>query len=77
MVSEFCHVMELFGLLQDINQATHVHGHTLDLILSHGFSIDNISIDDASFSDHMPIVFNVKLLNSPYTARSSGHYSSY
>ena len=75
LVSEFCHVMESFGLLQHINQATHVHGHTLDLILSHGFSIDNISIEDASFSDHMPIVFNVQLLNSLSTARSSGHYS--
>jgi len=67
LVSEFCHVMESIGLFQHINQATHVQGHTLDLILSQGFSIDNIIIEDASFSDYVPIMFNVKLLNSLYT----------
>lgn len=52
-----------------------MHGHTLDLILSNEFSINNISIEDAFFSDHVPTVFNVKLFNSPYTARTSSHYS--
>jgi len=74
LVSEFCHVMESFGLTQHINQATHVQGHTLDLILSHGFSIDKISIEDALLSDHMPIMFNVKLFNLLHTPRPVGQY---
>lgn len=75
LVREFCHVMESFGLLQHINQATHVHGHTLDLILSHGFSIDSISIEDAFLTDHVPFVFNIKLFNSMYTPRTLDHFS--
>lgn len=75
MVSEFCSLLDSFGLIQHINQPTHVHGHTLDLILSCGFSIDSMCIEDASISDHMPIVFSVKLFHHLFTTRSSGHYS--
>ncbi len=61
MVAEFMHVLDYFGFTQHIENATHVLGHTLDLIMSYGFSIDNIIIEDACFSDHKPIVFNVTL----------------
>lgn len=35
--------------------------HTLDLVLSHGFSVFNIEICDAVFSDHSPVMFQVPL----------------
>ncbi len=41
MVAEFMHVMDSFGFTQHIKNATHVLGHTLDLIMSYGFSIDH------------------------------------
>ena len=63
LVKEFCHIIDLFGLVQHINQPTHILGHTLDLILSYGFSVGNVFIEDAFFSDHKPIVFNVNLPN--------------
>ncbi len=47
MANNFIHVLDSFGLLQHINKATHVLGHSLDLIISYGFSVDNINIKDA------------------------------
>ena len=32
MVKEFCGAIDAFGLTQHINKATHILGHTLDLI---------------------------------------------
>lgn len=73
MILIFTHVVQLnpwqvldsFDLLQHINEATHVLGHTLDLIMSYGFSINKITVEDARFSDHMPVVFNTN--QSPWS----------
>lgn len=43
-VAEFCNVLDSFGLIQHINQATHVLGHTLNLLLSYGTQIDHVNI---------------------------------
>ncbi len=75
MVAEFMHVLESFGFTQHIENATHVLGHTLDLIMSYGFSIDNIIIEDACFSDHKPIVFNVTLSSFLGNIKTTGFYS--
>lgn len=74
LVKDFCHFMESFGLVQHINQPTHTLGHTLDLILSHGFSV---LVEEVSISDHKPIVFNVNLPNPLSVAKSPGHFSHY
>ena len=63
--------------LQHINQSTHVLVHTLDLILSHGLSIDNVNVEDAYLSDHKPIVFNVNISDPQCKAKSPGRYSLY
>jgi len=51
----------------------HTYGHTLDLILTHGFSISDIEISSASFSDHLSVLFTVPLtgrtLKNPSLAR--------
>ncbi len=47
MVTEFTHVLDSFDFIQHVDKATHVLGHTLDLVMSYGFPIDNISIEDA------------------------------
>ena len=77
MVSEFCHVLDSFSLLQHIDKATHVLGHSLDLILSYGIFIDKLNIEDASFSDHMPIVFDITLSNPMCTVKTPGRFSRY
>lgn len=38
---------------------THVRGHTLDLVLSHGLSVKDIELLDSIFSDHKTVFFNV------------------
>ncbi len=75
MVTEFTHVLDSFDCIQHVDKATHVLGHTLDLVMSYGFPIDNISIEDASFSDHKPIVFNVILSSLTYAAKNTSVYS--
>lgn len=75
MVSEFCNILESFGFMQNINGATHVHGHTLDLILSNGVAVEDVNIEDVSFSDHSPIVFNVHAENSAVMGKHLGYYS--
>jgi hypothetical protein len=77
LVKEIFHIIDSFGLVQHINQPTHILGHTLDLILSYGFSVGNVFIEDAFFSDHKPIVFNVNLPNPLSVAKSPGRFSRY
>ena len=77
MVKECCHLLDSLGFMQHINQSTHVLGHTLDLILSHGLSIDNVNVEDAYLSDHKPIVFNVNISDPQCTAKSPDRYARY
>ncbi len=45
--------------MQSVLEPTHSHGHTLDLILSFGFSIHNVEIANTLLSDHKPVILNV------------------
>ena len=45
--------------------------------MSYGFPIDSIEIKDASFSDHLPIVFNIFTHGPLSTVRSTGQYSRF
>ncbi len=60
--------------------STHVQGHILDLVLSHGFAVSDIEISDFLLSDHKPILFSMSLPNlSHFTKKSvtlSRSYSS-
>ncbi len=42
-----------------MNVPTHMHVHTLDLVLYHGLSVHDFAIDDHTISDHKPITFRV------------------
>ncbi|XP_043935110.1 uncharacterized protein LOC122808205 [Protopterus annectens] len=61
LVSDFYDLVNCFSLNQCVSGATHVCGHTLDLVLSSGLVVENLCIQDAVFSDHKPIVFDVIL----------------
>lgn len=75
MVAEFIHVLDYFGFIQNVDKATHVLGHTLDL-MSYGFPLIT-NIEDACFSDHKPIVFNVNLSSflNRLLLKATGFYS--
>lgn len=78
MVTEFIiYVLNSFGLIQHREKATHVLRYNLDLIMSYGFSMDNINIEDACFSDQKSIVFNVILSSSKCTVKNTGFYSCF
>ena len=44
LASEFINLLQSFNLTQSVKQPSHVKGHTLDLVLSHGFSVDDVNI---------------------------------
>lgn len=45
-----------------VTESTHLRGHILDLILTHGVTINDIEIGDLSFSDHKPVMFNCSIV---------------
>ncbi len=59
LAREFFSLIDSFDLAQLVNVPTHMHGHTLDLVLSHGLSVRDFAIDDHAISDHKPITFRV------------------
>ena len=58
LTNEFKHLLDSFGLTQSVNAPTHEHGHTLDLVISHGLSVSLREIVDTAISDHLLIVFD-------------------
>uniref|UniRef100_A0A8C6M722 Reverse transcriptase domain-containing protein n=1 Tax=Nothobranchius furzeri TaxID=105023 RepID=A0A8C6M722_NOTFU len=62
MARGFLNLIDSFNLVQCVAGPTHERGHTLDLVLSHGFPSFNIEICDAVFSDHSPVLFEVPLV---------------
>ncbi len=61
LAKDFISLIDSFDLVQLVKSPTHSHGHTLDLVLSRGFSVLDIELGDYSFSDHKPILFTVPL----------------
>jgi len=59
LAKEFLSLIDSFDLVQFVNTPTHIQGHTLDLVLSHGLTVSDLVIEDHVFSDHKPIVFRV------------------
>ena len=59
---KFLHTLALFGLSQTVSDATHVSGHTLDLIITR---TDETSVSppdiDAIISDHFAVLSSIKL----------------
>lgn len=64
LVKDFLNIIDSFNLVQCVSGPTHEHGHTLDLVLSHGLSVSNVEICDSGFSDHMSVLFDVVLYHA-------------
>ena len=49
---ELMNLLDSFELTQHVNEATHQHGNTLDLVITTGLNIDNVSVFELPISDH-------------------------
>ena len=54
---KFNNILDLFNLSQFVNNSTHRHGNTLDLVIS-TYPITQINISDPAISDHYFITFH-------------------
>ena len=65
LVTDFITLYESFNLIQHITGPTHIKGHTLDLILTHGISLNDIEDIDFPPSDHKALFFKTVLPTFP------------
>ena len=72
--ADFIKLYESFNLLQSVTGPTHIKGHTLDLVLSFGFSLNNVVIREFPPSDHKAVIFQT-LLPCPAPKPLSSSYS--
>ncbi len=75
MVKNFMSLMDSLNFVQSVSSPTHNGVHTLDLVLTRGFSVHICEIFDAGISDHYPVVFEpVISYDQPILSRPV-HYS--
>lgn len=61
---ELVNLLDSFELTQHVSEATHQHGNTLDLVITKGLNIDNVSILESPISDHHCVFFDANLIVS-------------
>lgn len=65
LVQDFLLLLDSFNLTQSVAGATHKQGHTLDLVLSWGVPVGDLTIENLGLSDHFVISFNVTIARRP------------
>lgn len=75
IVSDFNYLIEVFDLNQSVSGLTHVRGHTLHVVLSFGFDVNDLQICSTCISDHMPIVFHASVRGLIEKSRPLARYS--
>lgn len=58
---ELINLLDSFDLTQHITRPTHRHGNTLELVITTGLSINNVSITELPLSDHHCILFYTEI----------------
>ncbi|KAK0152184.1 hypothetical protein N1851_006415 [Merluccius polli] len=61
-VKELFDILDTFELSQHVKEATHCKGHTLDLIITKGLSVSDISVSDPSLSNHFCVFFDISFI---------------
>ena len=74
-VWDFLHLIDSFNLTQLVMSPTHIHGHTLNLILTSGIPVPNVQINEVSLSDHWPIMFSTSRPSQTPKPSLPGNYS--
>ena len=57
----FVDVLDTLELKQHVTGSTHNHGNTLDLVISRGIEVTDLSVSDINMSDHYCVYFNLIL----------------
>ena len=58
--SKLCELLSMYGLLQHVRSTTHLHGHTLDLLITRDDLMVNVlPIDPPLLFDHSFVVATV------------------
>lgn len=69
-------LLESFNLTHHVTGPTHNGGHTLDLVITHGLSLQNLDVLDGGISDHYSVSFDVlcpqppRIMFSPIRSRT-------
>ena len=73
--ADFLNVTESFNFFQYVSGLTHIRGHTLDLVFTHGLSIDSICSEVLPITDHSCVLFNLsfKLDSLPSKSLKCSH----
>lgn len=58
-MKDFIETLDSFGLIQSVCAPTHERSHILDLVLSSGLEIIDLTVDDVLISDHFPVLFSI------------------
>jgi len=66
---EFLDLIDSFNLTQSMKEATYSKGHTLNLVLSSGFTLTSLKLLDRPVTDHKALTFEVPLHQSPSAER--------
>ena len=63
----FSAVLDGVGFTQNIEEPTHIHNHTLDLVLTYGSDVSNVDVlrQSSLLSDHFLITFDLALEDFP------------
>ena len=56
---EFLNLLNFINFTQHVTQPTHNRGHTLNLLITHGLSVNISSVIHVGLSDHFCVFFNV------------------
>ena len=62
--SDFIKLLDSFDLTQHVKLPSHDKGHTLDIVLSHGFCVDDVNLDDFAVTDPNAVLFQVPSLSA-------------
>ncbi|XP_078019129.1 uncharacterized protein LOC144458973, partial [Epinephelus lanceolatus] len=75
LATVFISLLDSIGFSQGVHKPTHCFNHTLELVLTYGIEIDNLTVcpQNPSLSDHYLITFDFFLLD--YTPLSNSYYT--
>ena len=61
LTKDFLALLECFGLYQLFDCTTHHKGHILDLVISNGSFVSQLSTIDLGLSDHLAVFFDMHI----------------
>ena len=76
-LNDKCAILDTFELSQHVKEATHCKGHTLDLVITKGLNVSDLSVTDPSLSDNFCVFFNISFIPDIQTKYRKTQISGY